>query len=125
MGNYTVYAHIFPNNKVYVGITRQTTQKRWCKGKGYGRTQRMMQNAIKKYGWENVRHIVLHESLLKEDACELEKHYIQDLHLYEYKYGYNASMGGDINVPSPSTRKKIAESARERWTDEAYRERAA
>ena len=29
---YFVYIHIFPNNKKYIGITSQTTQRRWRKG---------------------------------------------------------------------------------------------
>lgn len=31
--NYTVYAHKFPNDKYYVGITRQSPEQRWLNGK--------------------------------------------------------------------------------------------
>ena len=29
MDNYKVYIHIFPNNKVYIGITSQKPKRRW------------------------------------------------------------------------------------------------
>ena len=33
--NYTVYKHICPNNKVYIGITVKKPEVRWNKGLGY------------------------------------------------------------------------------------------
>lgn len=33
--NYTVYMHIFPNNKVYIGITSRNPKYRWNNGKNY------------------------------------------------------------------------------------------
>ena len=41
--------HIFPNNKKYIGITKQTPEKRWENGKGY-KHNNYIQNAINKYG---------------------------------------------------------------------------
>lgn len=35
MGDYTVYMHVFPNGKKYVGITSQDVSRRWRDGKGY------------------------------------------------------------------------------------------
>lgn len=32
---YRVYKHVFPNRKVYVGITSQPLNCRWRSGKGY------------------------------------------------------------------------------------------
>ena len=32
---YCVYKHIFPNNKVYIGVTCQKPEYRWRNGKGY------------------------------------------------------------------------------------------
>ena len=59
--NYTVYMHIFPNNKVYIGITNKNVNSRWRKnGVGYTNCPRM-NNAINKYGWENVEHKILYE----------------------------------------------------------------
>lgn len=35
MNNYIVYKHIFPNNKIYIGLTRQKPERRWRNGDGY------------------------------------------------------------------------------------------
>lgn len=32
---YTVYKHISPSNKVYIGITSRKPELRWRKGNGY------------------------------------------------------------------------------------------
>ena len=69
--NYKVYIHIFPNNKVYIGITRNRTDIRWTNGKGY-KKQEVMSNAINKYGWKNIEHKVLYENLTKEEAEQKE-----------------------------------------------------
>lgn len=65
--NYTIYKHIFPNNKIYIGITQQKPEKRWQHGLGY-RAQPLMWNAIQKYGWENIKHEILFENLTLEEA---------------------------------------------------------
>ena len=94
MNNYKVYMHICPNNKKYIGITRQEPEKRWKKGKGY-RTQLHFKRAIEKYGWENIKHIIVYEKLSKEDACSKEIELIKKYKTNNYKYGYNVSSGGD------------------------------
>ena len=47
---YTVYKHVSPKGKVYIGITHKyPAEKRWGKN-GYGyKTQRAFARAIKKY----------------------------------------------------------------------------
>ena len=35
MKNYTVYKHISPNGKIYIGITSKEPIKRWNGGSGY------------------------------------------------------------------------------------------
>ena len=59
---YTVYMHITPSNKRYIGITCQDVQQRWRNGKGYKKNQAFF-NAIKKYGWDNIRHDVVERDL--------------------------------------------------------------
>lgn len=71
--HYTVYIHIFPNQKKYVGITGQRTKDRWrVNGNGY-KPQKLVYRAIKKYGWENIEHIIVAENLSVTKAGELEK----------------------------------------------------
>ncbi len=65
---HTVYVHVFPNGKRYVGMTRHTLKKRWgTDGKGY-KTQRLFWRAIQKHGWCNIAHSIIAENLSHENA---------------------------------------------------------
>lgn len=64
MENYKVYIHIFPNKKVYIGMTCQEPKERWKRGKAY-KENRHLYNAINKYGWENIEHKILFDNLEK------------------------------------------------------------
>lgn len=94
MENYKVYKHTFPNGKVYIGITRyKKCYLRWKRGEGYI-SQPFMYNAIKKYGWENIKHEVLFEDLTKEKAEQKEIELIAFYKSNERKFGYNIQRGG-------------------------------
>ena len=88
--DYCVYCHTFPNGKRYIGITNNI-EKRWNNGKGY-KTQAKMQNAITKYGWDNVKHRILARGLTEQQAQEIEKSLIAEFDTI--KKGYNVSIGG-------------------------------
>lgn len=109
---YTVYMHIFPNGKRYIGITGQKPKERWrINGNGYN-PQKLMRRAIKKYGWENVKHLIVAEGLSAHDAGELEKKIIARYNTTDPDFGYNQSTGGK-NSPigvkrSDETRKKLS-----------------
>ena len=93
--NYTVYCHISPNNKYYIGITQQTTKKRWqSNGVGYKNSQYFWR-AIQKYGWDNFKHIILFENLNEFIAKETEKYLINKYKTSNSDFGYNISLGGD------------------------------
>jgi predicted GIY-YIG superfamily endonuclease len=64
---YKVYKHSCPNGKVYIGITSLSLNNRWRNGEGYKRSK-LFYRAIKKYGWENIKHEILFEDLSKEQA---------------------------------------------------------
>ena len=49
MDNYTVYMHISPSGKKYIGITGQSIERRWGNGTGY-KNCISLNLAIKKYG---------------------------------------------------------------------------
>ena len=108
--NYKVYIHIFPNNKVYIGITRNRIDIRWANGKGY-KKQKVMSNAINKYGWKNIEHKVLYENLTKEEAEQKEIELIAFYKSNQRKYGYNIENGGNcVGKMSEETKKKISKS---------------
>ena len=68
--NYVVYQHVTPDGMYYFGAT-QNVEKRWeCNGIHYKRTS--LQPYIEKYGWENIKHIVLFRDQSKEDALFIE-----------------------------------------------------
>ena len=89
--NYSVYTHIFPNGKQYVGITQTKPEERWRNGRGY-RLQPKVYAAIKKYGWDNIEHIVLFHNLTKEEAEKKERELIRDFDTIAN--GYNVDKGG-------------------------------
>jgi predicted GIY-YIG superfamily endonuclease len=70
MKKYCVYCHDFPNGKKYIGITSDV-EKRWRNGKGY-ETQGKIANAIKHFGWNNIKHEVLIDGLTQEQAEKIE-----------------------------------------------------
>lgn len=94
MGSYSLYRHVSPSGKVYVGITHTKPEYRWNHGKGYhGDKQRLISNAIKKYGWDNISHEVIFTGLEPEQAKRLEIFFIA-----VYKslgISYNLTDGGD------------------------------
>lgn len=92
MKTYTVYEHLFPNGKRYIGITSTLCEKRWRKGEGY-KTQIKMYRAINKYGWKNIQHNIIAENLNKKQAEDIERYLISALNTIDN--GYNVSIGGE------------------------------
>lgn len=108
MDNYKVYIHIFPNNKVYIGMTCQEPKKRWQNGKAY-KENRHLYNAINKYGWENIEHKILFDNLEKEEAELKEIDLISKYKANDNQYGYNIEYGGCHNgKTSEQTKRKIS-----------------
>ena len=91
---YTVYKHIFPNGKLYIGITSVDVKKRWKNGKGYQKHHSKVRNAIDKFGWDNILHEIIYEHLSKTEAEKLERELILKYNTIDDKYGYNIALGG-------------------------------
>lgn len=110
MNDYTVYKHTTPSGKIYIGITLQKDlNRRWQNGSGY-RTQRRFYRAIKKYGWENIKHEIVMTSLSKQEAENAEIALIREFQTTDPKYGYNIENGGNCSgTHSEETKKKISE----------------
>lgn len=90
--SYIVYKHTSPSNKVYIGITSRKPEYRWREGKGY-QNHPYFFNAILKYGWDNIKHEILHTNLTKEQAVLLERKYIS---IYKaLGVSYNLTDGGE------------------------------
>lgn len=96
MDNYKVYMHIFPNKKVYIGVTKQKPENRWRNGTKYTNNE-YMENAIKKYGWINIKHIILYDNLSKEEAEKKEIELIKEHKSNIREYGYNILDGGNVS----------------------------
>lgn len=106
---YTIYMHISPSMKKYIGITSLSPNKRWkSDGRGY-KEQPYFWNAIQKYGWENFKHEILVENVTFEDACRLEQEFIQYYKTYDEAYGYNLTLGGEGRLLTDEQKKKLSE----------------
>lgn len=104
---YTVYQHIFPNGKCYIGITCQQLSKRFENGRGYKRCPKM-KAAIEKYGWSNVIHKTIADGLTKQEAENLEIALI--VRYDSIRNGYNIEHGGNTTgTHNIETRRKISE----------------
>lgn len=104
--NYTIYKHITPNNKIYIGITSMKVIRRWNNGHGY-RCNEHFNRAIKKYGWKNIQHEILFTNFTKEEAEAKEIELIAFYKSNQRKYGYNIENGGKVHKVSEETKEKI------------------
>lgn len=94
MMNKTYLVYELQNNitkQKYIGMTSQTLKMRFKNGKGYKEYTKINQ-AIKKYGWENFKHKILFETTKLSLAEEKEKYYIKKFGTI--KNGYNKQLGG-------------------------------
>lgn len=119
MKKFIVYEHLFPNGKRYFGITSKKPNARWEGGTGYDKQhQPVMYNAIQKYGWDNIQHIILFEGLSFEEACSKEKELIAEYRTnccrYGDDYGYNMTDGGEGHLGWHQSKENI-EKLRQRF----------
>lgn len=120
---YYVYKHIFPNGKVYIGITCKKPIYRWNNGNGYKKTSSFMYNAIKKYGWNNIKHEILFENLKKEDAEKKEIELIDFYKSCDRKFGYNLKSGGNCGKHCQISKDKISKHFKGKKISECTKEK--
>lgn len=113
MAGFTVYMHIFPNGKRYIGITSQTVNRRWRNGYGY--FGQPVYNAILKYGWDNIRHEILFTGLTQKEAERKEIELIKAFDTTSHKNGYNVEYGGDCRVGSDEAKIKLSRAGKARF----------
>ena len=98
---YSVYAFIFSNKKIYIGITIRCIEIRkkehiYCSRKK--NPKYLVHKAIKKYGEESFVMITLETTNNEDELKMLEKKYIKEYNSYfENEIGYNMSLGGEGN----------------------------
>lgn len=113
---YSLYVHITPNNKYYVGITSTSVETRWGNN-GIKYKNQLFNRAIEKYGWDNIKHIIVFDNLSKEKAVSLEKKYISKLNSNNINKGYNLTSGGEgscgIKITDTTRKKLVARSTGE------------
>ena len=99
--SWTVYEHITPSGKRYIGITSKKPEKRWRNGEGYHK-DKPFGCAIEKYGWENIQHNIVSTDLTEKEAKWLENYLICYYRTFvgfkDDCKGYNCTLGGDGTV---------------------------
>lgn len=123
MKTYTVYMHISPNDKRYIGITSQKLEERWRNGNAY-KENSYFTNAIKKYKWDNFQHIIIAKGLTNEEACWLEMELIREWDTTNRDKGYNITLGGEGRKGikhTEETKRKISKNSRKNQTEKTKR----
>lgn len=120
---WSVYIHTTPSNKVYIGITSKEPKVRWSWGYGYRKNDHF-NKAIKKYGWNNIKHEVLYTDLSQEEAEQKEKELIALYKSNNRKYGYNNDNGGlnGGNKKTEAEKERQSKDKKEKWSRPEYRE---
>lgn len=103
---YSVYVHIAPNGKRYIGITGAIPEKRWLNGRGYQNNPHF-RKAIEQYGWKNIKHEILQTGLTKEQAEQEEIRLIALYDTTNQEKGYNCTNGGESIGKHTNATKKI------------------
>lgn len=120
---YCVYMHTFPNGKVYIGQTMQNPEYRFQNGRGY-KGCRYVYSAIKKYGWDNIKHEILIDDLTSEEADYWEEYYITAYQSNTKAKGYNLRTGGTSGYKyTDEARKKMSDAQTGRKKSEQTKKR--
>ena len=94
MTSYTIYQHIFPDGKQYIGITRRQPEVRWGPGGYHYKNNPPMWKAIQEVGWDNIQHIILETNVSEEEVSKKERQYIKQYDSINPDKGYNRQRGG-------------------------------
>lgn len=115
-----VYSAESPSGKKYVGLTGATLRDR-IKGHSFDAKSKKydvpFHRAIRKYGVENFKWVVLEECPDRPTAIEAEKLWIAKLETQNSKLGYNATSGGDGFVATPELKEKIRQTLKTYHSD--------
>jgi len=120
-----IYKHTSPSGKSYIGQTLGTLKRRWDSGHGYAPAT-IFGSAIKKYGWKNFEHVVLHiveaedsESLVNElNALEISEIVA---HNSIHPDGYNGTLGGRNGFRTENQKSQISKTLTGRKISDEHR----
>jgi len=116
-----LYIAIFPNNKKYIGISKNfKARKRKHKMRAKRGDTEYFYNAVRKYGWGNIKWEVADGYASWEKLCKLETTEIEKYNTYCYNSehnGYNMTKGGDGTVGFTHSDEYKARLAKE-WSGE-------
>jgi group I intron endonuclease len=110
-----VYCLTFPNGKRYVGISfgKYGIQSRWNSYKNLNcKNQRIVHNALKKYGPKNVKFEIVIKTDDKQRMFKIEQQLIALWNLTNSKYGYNIAKGGQSSegwICTPEISKRMSD----------------
>ncbi len=82
-----IYIHTCPNHWTYVGLSQQPKQ-RWNNGEGYKDNKRFYE-AIKKFGWGNIKHEIVAETNYRWIARKIERTIITHFQKKEISFNEN------------------------------------
>ena len=122
--NDVLYLHITPSGKKYFGVTGIEPKQRWQNGRGY-KNQPYFWNAIQKYGWNNIEHIILADDLTPEEADLFEVFFIEYYDTTNKNKGYNLEYGGrgENKRLSEETKQKISKTQKGRTLSEETKQK--
>ena len=109
---YTVYCHTNKvNGKKYIGITKNSPERRWQNGYGYKNNKHFF-SAINKYGWDSFLHEIWYTNLTFDEACKIEREMIKKYDSTNPKNGYNVDSGGNGNESVSEAHRKAISNGR-------------
>ena len=116
---YELYKLVFPNTKLYAGISYDTTKR--FEGHTYSAARGVhlpVYDAMRKYGAQNIKPVLV--AVGPEDYIkQLEVDYIEKFQLRDRRYGYNLAPGGTVSpMHAPEVAAKVSATKRKRFADD-------
>lgn len=97
------------NNKIYIGQTWMTLEKRMGRNGDNYSNSRYLYAAIKKYGCDNFEYTILQKCHDQATADAYESYYIELYNSRDGEIGYNLKTGGSAGKHSEETKKRISQ----------------
>lgn len=115
------------NNKVYIGLTTKTLEKRW---KGHlnsinskTKSSRYLYSSMKKHGINNFKIEEIEKCENINALFSKEIYWIKKYNSNNKNFGYNLSSGGEINIPNKETLELMSIKGKERWNNPEFKKK--